>query len=418
MRRLIHILVLCTSLVVLGACQNMPGPVVPPQTILPSGVTIVHNGTVIDGTGAAPIPEGLVAIQDGTIINVGPETQFVVPDNAQVLDAKGGTILPGIIDAHTHILENAGSTLALALWLQHGVTTVRDLGSRYGTGEVPSLNIAALKRRLAEAGNTIPTVVVAGPIVTAPGGYPVPVWGSRLALQVANVKEARQAATRLLVAGADGLKIALTEGPTPHPWPTLTPEQVATITQVAHAHGTWVSVHVTRTSDADIAVANGVDDLAHLPVDTMSDELIQQMIVRDVLLVPTLVVEDGFRIHAHYPEDEWERVLKMRQDNIHRFLSAGGRVALGSDYGNPGIPPGMPVSEMQRMLDTGMTPMQVIVAATQHAAQACGLGDRLGTLEAGKQGDVIAIDGNPLRDMQVMGDVIIVIKAGEVIVQP
>jgi len=302
---------------------------------------------------------------------------------------------------------------------------VRDLGSRYGKGP-SSLSIAAFKQKLAAYGNTVPTIVIAGPIMTAPGGYPVPIFGRGSALEVADVEKARQETERLLADGADEIKIAVASGNPQQPFPVLTLEQVEAITEVAHRHGTRVSAHVTRPYDAQIAIDGGVDDLAHqILVGKISDELIQQdelirqMVERDVWLVPTLVEEDDLAADAGLTDEQMKEFVEIRQDGLRRYLAAGGKVAMGSDFGaTERIPQGMPLPELQRMVEFGMTPMQVIVAATSHAAQVCNLGDRLGTLETGKQADVIVVRGNPLEEIQAMGEVIIVIKNGEVIVQP
>jgi len=429
MRRLVQVLALYALLTMVVACQSAPVPTASPtasKPILPGGVIVVRNGAVIDGTGAGPILDGLVAIRDGEIIAVGTEAQFQIPQDAQVVDAQGGTILPGFIDAHTHIFESAGTTQAvLNRWLRAGVTTVRDLGSRYGKGP-SSLSIAAFKQKLAAYGNTVPTIVIAGPIMTAPGGYPVPIFGRGSALEVADVEKARQETERLLADGADEIKIAVASGNPQQPFPVLTLEQVEAITEVAHRHGTRVSAHVTRPYDAQIAIDGGVDDLAHqILVGKISDELIQQdelirqMVERDVWLVPTLVEEDDLAADAGLTDEQMKEFVEIRQDGLRRYLAAGGKVAMGSDFGaTERIPQGMPLPELQRMVEFGMTPMQVIVAATSHAAQVCNLGDRLGTLETGKQADVIVVRGNPLEEIQAMGEVIIVIKNGEVIVQP
>jgi imidazolonepropionase-like amidohydrolase len=381
-----------------------PTPSIP---TLPGGALVVRNGTVIDGTGAGPILNGLVAIQDGEIIAIGPETQFQIPQEAQVVDAQGGTILPGFIDAHTHIFESAGTTQAvLNRWLRAGVTTVRDLGSRYGK-DAPSLSIAAFKQQLAAYGNTIPTIVIAGPIMTAPGGYPVPMLGRGSALEVANAEEARQEAERLLADGADEIKIAVESGGPQQPFPALTLEQVKAITEVAHRQGTRVSAHVMHPQDAQVAIDGGVDDLAHKVLfGEMPDELIQQMVERNVWLVPTLVVEDDLAADVGLTDEQMKEFVEIMQDGLRRYLAAGGKVAMGSDFGaTERIPQGMPLPELQRMVEFGMTPMQVIMAATSHAAQVCNLGDRLGTLEVGKQGDVIVVRDNPLEEIEAMGEV-------------
>jgi imidazolonepropionase-like amidohydrolase len=391
---------------------------------LPDGAIVIRNGTVIDGTGTEPILNGLVAIKDGEIVAVGAETQFRIPQGAQVIDAQGGSILPGFIDVHTHILNYAGTRQAdLGRWLQAGVTTVRDLGSSYGQNPplFSSLSITALKQRLREYGNQVPTVVIAGPIMTAPGGHPVPKWGKSLALEVADVNEARQGAEQLLADGADVIKIAVESGPPQQPYPKLSLEQVKAITEIAHQKGTRVTAHVMRPEDAQIALDGGVDELAHMILwGKMPDALIQQMVSRNIWLVPTLVVEDedSKASSLGLNDEEQKQFLELRLDNFHRYLAAGGQVAMGSDYGNSGIPDGMPLPELQRMVEFGMTPMQVIVAATSHAAQVCNLGKRLGTLETGKQADIIVVKGNPIKDIQAMKEVIIVIKNGEVVIQP
>ena len=434
MNRLIQIVVLYVLPIVLVACQSTPAPAVsstvsiptlpaasPTASIptLPDGTIVIRNGTVIDGTGAEPILNGLVAIKDGEIIAVGAETQFRIPQGTQVIDAQGGSILPGFIDAHTHILENTGTTqAALGRWLQAGVTTVRDLGSRYGKN-TSSLSIAALKQRLITYGNKVPTVVIAGPIMTAPDGYPVPVFGKSMALEVANANEARQGAEQLLTNGADEIKIAVESGSPTQPFPKLSLEQVKAITEIAHQKGTRVSAHVMHPQDAQIALDGGVDDLAHMILfGEMPDALIQQMVNQNIWLVPTLVVEDNMASSLGLNDKQKKQFLEFRLDTFHRYLAAGGRVALGSDFGNSGIPEGMPLPELQRMVEFGMTPMQVIVAATSHAAQVCNLGKRLGTLEMGKQADIIVVKGNPIEDIQAMKEVIIVIKNGEVVIQP
>jgi imidazolonepropionase-like amidohydrolase len=424
MRRLVQVLVLYALFTMVVACQSAPVPTVSPtasKPTLPGGVIVVRNGAVIDGTGGGPIPGGLVAIRGGEIIAVGPEAQFQIPQDGQVVDAQGGTILPGFIDAHTHIFESAGTTQAvLNRWLRAGVTTVRDLGSRYGKGP-PSLSIAAFKQQLAAYGNTVPTIVIAGPIMTAPGGYPVLTSGTYMVLEVADVEEARQETERLLADGADEIKIAVESYDPQQPLPVLTLEQVKAIAEVAHQHGTRVSAHVTRPQDAQVAIDGGVDDLAHkILFGKTSDELIQQMVSHGVWLVPTLVVEDEMADDLlGLTDEQMKEFVEIMQDGFRRYLAAGGKVAMGSDFGaTERIPQGMPLPELQRMVEFGMTPMQVIVAATSHAAQVCNLGDRLGTLETGKQGDVIVVKGNPLEEIQAMGEVIIVIKNGEVIVQP
>ena len=384
----------------------------------PAAPIALKAARLFDATTGTLRTNGVVIVQGDKIVASGSDTP--IPAGAQVIDLGDATLLPGFIDAHTHIFESAGTTQAvLSRWLRAGVTTVRDLGSRYGK-DAPSLSIAAFKQRLAAYGNTVPTIVIVGPIMTAPGGYPVPMLGRGSALEVANAEEARQEAERLLADGADEIKIAVESGGPQQPFPALTLEQVKAITEVAHRQGTRVSAHVMHPQDAQVAIDGGVDDLAHqILFGKISDELIQQMVERDVWLVPTLVEEDDLAADVGLTDEQMKEFVEIRQDGLRRYLAAGGKVAMGSDFGaTERIPQGMPLPELQRMVEFGMTPMQVIVAATSHAAQVCNLGDRLGTLETGKQADVIVVRGNPLEEIQAMGEVIVVIKNGEVIAQP
>ena len=395
----------------------------PSTTLLPADALVINNGMVIDGISQIPIDDGLVAIREGILLAVGPKAAFEIPEGAQLLDAQGGTILPGFIDVHSHILgkypEHADSLqMELAHWLKTGVTTLRDLGSHFGT----SGKIHEIKMRLQGSGHTVPTVVLVGPFISNVGGFPPSSfpnvgWTKR----AVDAGEARQVAIKMLDAGADGLKIFLESGSRSQPLPILTSAQVAAITQVAHDRDTWVSAHITHIADAQVAVSNGVDDLAHPPAGAVSDELIAQMIEEDVLLGTTLTTLDGWFLTSDiigFTEKEHIQIQQQRQAYFRRFLDLGGRIALGTDYPYNLRPPGLPMEELQRMVDMGMTPMEVIIAATQHGAIACGLTEVIGTLQVGKQADVIVVAGNPLEDIGIFESVTIVIKGGEIIVKP
>jgi len=362
------------------------------------------------------VPDGLVAIKRDRIVAVGSESTFRIPGDAKLIDANGGTILPGFIDSHTHILANAGTQAGLAIWLRAGVTTVRDLGSQYGYLDQPSLSVASLKRRLGSYGNMVPKVVIAGPIITAVGGYPSATSPS-MAMQVGDAAQARTAAEHLLGEGADELKIAVTSGGPTGLIPRLSLDQVRAVTQVAHTHGTRVSAHVMWSFDAQEAVNGGVDDLAHLVLNgRLSDAMIRQMVEGDVYLVPTLVAEDRIVSRSSASAAVKFELEAARMDNLQRFLTSGGLVALGSDYGNPGVQAGMPMAELQRMLDFGMTPMQIIVAATHNAAAVVNRGSEIGTLEVEKQADIIVVNGDPLQDIEAMEHVALVMKNGEIVI--
>ena len=384
----------------------VPTPVAEPAP--PPPLALV-SGTLIDGTGAEPIRDAVIVIRDGRIAAVGPRAETTIPADARVIDVQGGAILPGFINAHVHKAFDAKN---LAAWAQAGVTTVRDLGAFallplggtwdewiqpiYEGHDVSPPPLFAYR----DATLNHPQyarVVAAGPIVTVPGGYPIPNWGPELALTVNSPDDARQKVMALLDAGADVVKISLESGL------RLSTEEVAAIVEVAHERGTIVTAHVSSARHVEAGVAAGIDDAAHMAVSRLSDDLIAQMVANDVYIVPTLAV-----LEAH-------RRLTFSLENLCRFVEAGGKVALGDDYGNPGIELGMPMREMELMQEGGMTPMQIIVAATEHGAHVCNLEEELGTLEVGKIADVLVVYGDPLQDIYVLADVQLVIRDGVVI---
>jgi imidazolonepropionase-like amidohydrolase len=167
------------------------------------------------------------------------------------------------------------------------------------------------------------------------------------------------------------------------------------------------------------ALEAGVDDLAHMVVTTLEDDLLTRVIDDGVYWVPTLELFSTCGV----PGGGMDQVI----DNLRSFSQAGGNMALGTDYHDterhPDLAPapscafdlGMPMTEIELMLEADMTPMQIIVAATNNGAHVCGLDDEIGTLEAGKIADILVVAGNPLEDMHALADVQMVIHNGVII---
>lgn len=342
------------------------------------------NGILIDGTGSDPIPDAVVVVQGSQIAAVGPRSQVEIPADAQIIDVEGGTILPGLIDAHVHYAyANA------ARWAQAGITTVRSLGEA-GWGSV-------CDRKSVEG--DIARVVSAGPIVTVPQGYPIRYFGSEAALAISSPEQARAWAEKLLGPDLcqDVIKVALESEP------QLSDEELQAMVEVAHERNTIVSAHVTFVSDLKKALANDVDDMAHMVRDRLPDEVVDQMIAEDVYVVPTLKIFSLLHLST------------LNASNLKRFVDAGGNVAVGTDYNNSKFPEDMYLLEMEAMQSAGMTPMQVIVAATSNGAHVCNLDDTIGTLESGKMADLLVVQGDPLENLRALADVQLVIHGGIII---
>lgn len=251
-------------------------------------------------------------------------------------------------------------------------------------------------------------LVAAGPMVSVPDGYPTVPWGSSCLLPVTSVDDARLKVGALLDAGADIIKLAIESGQSfDRVIPSLTAEEAAAAVQVAHARGTHVSAHVLVSSDLGRALNTGADDIAHMVVGELPDSLIAKMVQTKVFWVPTL--------ELWYNVDQ--SAGRSAVSNLRRFVQAGGQVVLGTDYDGYDKPfqLGMPIHEMEWMIEAGMTPMQVIVAGTKNAAHVCNREVDLGTLETGKVADVLVINGDPLRDIHAIANVRLVIHNGVVI---
>jgi len=373
-----------------SACPTEPEP------FLSGDALVLVNGTLIDGTGARPLPDAAVVIRDGLIAFAGPRSRVTISADADLVDVGGATILPGFIDAHVH---NAYSAPALWTWAQAGVTTVRD-EAILQTGAV--LRDLIAQRDTAWNAPRYARLVSAGWMITAPGGY------GRLAVSTAD--EARQRVNEELDQGADLIKVAVEDGTTvQNSLPVLSTDALLAAVAAAHARGRLVSAHITDARFLQTVVNAGVDDAAHVTWDPVPDALFRQMIARHITMVPTLTVfEPG-------------GALVPGQANLRRFLQLGGTVALGDDYAglpasqNPHFALGMPMPEILWMAEAGMTPMQIIVAATRNAAHVCGLDAELGTLEAGKTADVLVVNGDPLSDLNALLNVRLVIHRGVVI---
>jgi imidazolonepropionase-like amidohydrolase len=424
-KKVIHFWMSVTLLALLVACRSAE------REELQSVSLVVTNGIVIDGTGADPIIDGLVAIRGNRIVAVGQSTDFKIPTDVAVIDAAGGTILLGVINSHAHRVALAATRGHL--FLLDGVTSVCDLAgllSRMKEFEREE-SISGMAARGFKA----------GPIVTAPGGYPGSNFGSNISYEIRGEDEAENAVRDLHTRGADFIKVALEPGPLFNEYlPVLNLEELRSIVATAHAHGLLVRAHVTNSAMLDMALEAGVDVIEHVPMPyDANDKLVSmfddagvfripfelekkmlRLIDQGVVLVPTLDVSTGGWDTYVWGDIgvEPEEFIQANLGVVRFFQDSGGIIAVGNDYGVPGVIPGMPLREMELLQTAGLSPLEVIEAATKNAAYVCGQSDELGTLEKGKLADLIVVDGNPLEDLNAMDSVLYVVKDGEVVVSP
>ncbi len=363
-----------------------------------SSAIALINGTFIDGSGTEATTGVDLVISNGIISYVGPLDTIDLPMDTRVINLEGCTIMPGFMNTHVH---HGFDKRNLSVWASSGVTTVRDVGVNM------SYQPFALRDTLL-TGPTCARLTAAGPMLTVPGGYPEIPWGSAIGQPVTSPADARTQTLAVLEAGSEVIKIAIESGISfGRSIPFLSPDEARAIVETAHEYGSRVSAHVLAAADLSRAIDAGVDDIAHMISDYLTDDLIERMIEADIYWVPTLEL---WHCVGH-------NLGSTAINNLSRFVHAGGKVALGTDFDGYfcEFELGMPLKEIKWMSQAGMTPLQIIVAVTGAAAYVSNIDEKVGTLEVGKAADVLVVEGDPLTDLDTLLNVKMVIHDGVII---
>jgi imidazolonepropionase-like amidohydrolase len=386
----------------------------------------ITNGTIIDGLGGDPRTGMTLLIENERITALGRQSEVAIPRGAQVIDAMGGSILPGLIDTHVHftmefpdvlrgLLTPPSLRLLLAIprmraTLEAGVTTVRD-----AAGAPAGLKMAVERGIIAG-----PRMQVAISLISQTGGhgdgfYPccadIGFFGGSFT-DIPNgvadgVEEVRKAVREVLRAGADWIKLATTGGVlSTSDAPTssqLTVDEIATAVYEAAAQEKRCMAHAQGSQGIKNALQAGVVSIEHGVY--LTEELIDMMLRQGAYLVPTLIAPlSVIEFSQGHPDllppmmaIKAVSVVEAHQKSFRMAVEAGVKIAMGTDSGVGRH--GENGKELQLMVKNGMTPMQAIQASTAEAAQLLHLKDELGTLEVGKLADVIIVDGDVLNDI-------------------
>ena len=344
----LRILLLLSTLLGIAACGGQGLQGITPAN---SGQIIITNGMVVDGRGSEPIDDGIVVIDGERITFVGKEASYYPPANARVIDARGGTIMPGIIDSH---VLDASDPAIRRQFLISGVTTVCNLGS-------PLREMARFDEDNVNEG-PVARGFTAGPMMTAPGGFPDAVLHADLNYEVATPEEARAAVADVHERGADVIKVLLQEEYGGATYPMLGEYELAAIVDEAHKLGLLVRAHVTYASLLEMAVQADVDTIQHVPINlTRSgpqgiddaqilaflqsddpfrffltelypdyEDLLQMMVEKGIVLVPTLDRAYGEAYRTANPTLEQEATIDTALGIVRRFHELGGVVGLGT----------------------------------------------------------------------------------------
>ena len=410
-----------------GVTDTSAGPAFPAGSRL-----AVAGDRVFDARAGAWADGTVVLVQDGRIAGLARSA----PDGWPVLELPGTSLLPGLIDAHTHVLlrsswdelelarqmveENPGhraasAIQAMSIALSHGFTTIRDLGTE-GAGYLD----VGLRDAAREGIVPGPRMLVAGPAIRSTGRYPLPGQPHGMTFPVGidsctGAVACRETVRTQVASGIDCLKIYVSErfdppsGEEEYPDGPLvwTEDEVAALVDEAHRQGIRVAAHSLTLSGAQLAVAAGVDSIEH--GFAISAGLAADMAARGTALVPTLLVT---REHARHGPHLSEVVRAAHDRSFVNCLDAGVRIVLGTDVGGFEWTRVPQAQEFALMTGLGMAPADALRAGTLWAAELLGLAGSAGVIEPGAPADIVAVAGDPLRDIECLQQVELVIQGG------
>jgi len=432
---------------------------IPAEGQSPPKLLVLEGALLIDGTGRAPLANSVLIIEEGKVRAVGKLGAMRYPEGSEILNLRGKTIMPALINLHGHLGQTrdgfneapdgyTAETLRdqLRTYLAYGVGTVVSLGADQDL--IYSLRTAQRAGQFPGA-----RLYTAGRGFGAKGGYPPGgpprVEGAVDRYRPETPEQARADVRELASHKPDFVKIWLDDGF--GRLPKMKPEVFRAIIEEAHQQGLRVIAHVFYLEDAKRLVEAGVDGLGHSIRDqTVDRDLIDAMKARGVFLIPTLVRDESTFAYADSPrwlDDPFFQAglelgvltalkspafinknranpdlprlragFEMAKKNLKMLFDAGVKIGFGTDSGPPTRFQGyFEHRELQLMVESGLTPMQAMVAATRSAAEILGADSEFGTVAPGKQADFLVLDANPLEDIRHTEELSAVWQAGKAV---
>ena len=385
---------------------------------------IIQNVRLIDGTGAAPVAQVSVEVTGSAISWIGPESSRPKRTvHQEDINGKGLTLIPGIIDCHEHFTGDGGMDAMERLLndtqeeftlkavgncrraLMSGVTTARDVGARFGI----NINIAQQTASGAVLG---PRVIASGEWFQYPGTWPAGLTRTTETPEelLLGIKDMIRRGAGLIKVGATGFRADGSQ------FPSMSREALDVAVRASHEAGIKIAAHCHGFEGTLLAVEAGIDSIEH---GTYVDEpTVRLMAEKGTYLVPTMSTWDARERLANqmgWSKDQMAEIYDRKENSIASFqraLQAGVKIATGTDAGGSPARHGFVAREIELMVDSGMTPQAALEASTRIAADLLGVQDEVGTIEVGKQADLILIDGDPHSDIGALRNIWAVFQGG------
>ncbi|RPJ60578.1 MAG: hypothetical protein EHM12_06055 [Dehalococcoidia bacterium] len=427
---------------------------------------VIKCGTLIDGTGRPPVKNAKILVRNGRIARIEDNGGTDLDEYADMIDASGKTVLPGLIDAHKHVINCGGSGIGVGLNMSQmkeniyqiykgGVTSVLDLGS------------ANILKTIARLPRKQSKIFYAISILTCPNGYPAEYMDRKFykmgsVIECGTEKDIKKAVKKLYKWGVACIKTAVvTRTFDGRPQVCWTDKQLQMLTDEAHSYGLKVCAHITYTQDYAQAARCGVDSIHHAAFDgKMNEKDLDDMIRNGIIFVPTLslgdlmiaglkerwiynsnykpavnnVIKENMRVFTDafhscpddkpvgdlfikLPKAELGKIPQVQLDNVREYIKRGGTVAMGTDSALGFSLHTTPVREIELLAAAGLSNIDAIKASTLTAAAVFGKDYEIGSIETGKFADILVVDGNVEKDLSAIGNTQMVLINGNMVYQ-